>query len=67
MFFPWTRIDPNWIGYIPKRVLRMEVFPEPVLPQKAIFSPFLILRLKSFSANSPLPESLVKVMFFDVL
>jgi len=66
MFCPWTRIEPNWIGYIPKRVFRMDVFPEPVLPQKAIFSPFLILRLNSFNANSMLAESFVKVISSDV-
>jgi len=51
MFFPCTKISPDYIGYIPKSAFNIDVFPEPVLPQNAIFSPFFIEILTSFNAN----------------
>ena len=42
---------PDLTGYILNKQFIIEVFPEPVRPQNATFSFFLILKLIFFKAN----------------
>ena len=51
IYFPFTIIFPPYISYNLNKIFKIELFPEPVLPIIAIFSPFFISRFKSFRAN----------------
>ena len=50
IFFPYTLIEPSCTSYNLNKAFKIEVFPDPVLPQKATFSPFFIVKLTSFNA-----------------
>lgn len=43
-------ICPYWKSYNRNKIFKIDVLPDPVLPTKATFSPFLINREKFFKA-----------------
>lgn len=64
--FPSTYMLPLLIGYIENKMFKIELFPEPVLPQIAIFSPTPILKLKFFRARDS-PSSYESSTFLKII